>query len=82
MVCGVVTWVWLPSVASSAGGVTTGAVNTLNGLTNLVKGILIKKVLNQPLLVTPLTAKYTELESPLTCCKNSLLFYRKSFKLP
>ncbi|WP_318035612.1 hypothetical protein [Mycoplasmopsis synoviae] len=75
-------WASCVSVASSAGGVTTGAVNTLIGLTNLVKGILIKKVFNQPLLVTPLTAKYTAVESPWTCCKNPLLLYRKSFKLP
>ncbi|MFL0972952.1 hypothetical protein ACJOMT_03545 [Mycoplasmopsis synoviae] len=82
MVCGVDVWVWLPSVASSAGRVTTGAVNTLNGLTNLVNGILIRKVFNHPLLAIAETAKYTALVSPWICCKNTLLLYSKSFKLP
>ncbi|AAZ43684.2 putative phase-variable hemagglutinin [Mycoplasmopsis synoviae 53] len=81
MVCGVDTWVWLPSVASSAGGVTTGAVNTLNGLTNLVKGILIKKVFNQLLLAIAVTAKYTASLSPFICCKNTLSL-SKSSKVP
>nr|WP_233185479.1 hypothetical protein [Mycoplasmopsis synoviae] len=83
MVCGVDVWVWLPSVASSAGRVTTGAVNTLNGLTNLVNGILTSTVFNQLLLAIAVTGKYTASVSPWICCKNTLfLFFTKSSKVP
>ncbi|MFL1028497.1 hypothetical protein ACJOMT_03615 [Mycoplasmopsis synoviae] len=53
-------------------------------LTNLFKGILIKKVFNHPLLATAVTAKYTASVSPWICCKNtlSLSFFTKSSKVP
>ncbi|UBX97240.1 hypothetical protein K6989_02505 [Mycoplasmopsis synoviae] len=75
------SWPWVVC-PSWVGAASLWAWNSVKCLTNLVNGILIKKVFNQPWLVTPLTAKYTALESPLTCCKNPLLLYRKSFKLP
>ncbi|MFL1059757.1 hypothetical protein ACJONO_05460 [Mycoplasmopsis synoviae] len=39
-------WASCVSVASSAGGVTNGGINTVTGFTNLVNGIVIRKVFN------------------------------------
>ncbi|WP_407005320.1 hypothetical protein, partial [Mycoplasmopsis synoviae] len=58
-----------------------GALNGVIGLTNLVKGILIKKVFNQLLHAIAETAKYTASLSHFICCKNTLFLF-KSSKVP